>query len=365
MTVQEADLFSRLAQAGSENCFYWSDREGKERVVGVGVAWQGERLEDAPAGVRVFGGMRFDLDPTSIGAEWEPFGISWWCAPRVMYRETPIDATLTVVDDGEVLVSSVTRRPEYATWERQVQCALQGEYDKLVLARLVDIDFAAPPLASDLLRRLIQRSPSCYHFLLSPAPHRAFLGCSPERLFSLRDGRLFTEAVAGTRPAGKQEGMELLRSEKDLREHQIVVDRICKQIGPYIESPQLPSAPGLLERRFWQHLWTPISANVKENVSVSTLIHALHPTPAVGGEPKEGAQKAIRNIEGFDRGWYAGVVGWVQGQEAELAVGIRSGLLNDSHLRLYTGCGIVQGSDPRSEWEETETKIQNFLAALT
>ena len=122
----------------------------------------------------------------------------------------------------------------------------------------------------------------------------------------------------------------------------------------------------LLKNRHIQHLYTPINATLSPEVSLFQLIEKLHPTPALGGEPKEAAVAAIREIETFERGWYGSPVGWMDGQEnGEFIVAIRSGLFTDRSAVLYAGCGIVEGSVLQSELEETDTKLSPMLQALS
>lgn len=378
--LKQWDFIAWLLGQQQQAHFYWADREGRERLCGVGCAWEGTRPEQVPAGLRGFCALRFDAGCGPLGAEWQDWGKGHCFVPRILAEDLGDRVRLTLTQRQKETIKlepllqygvaaawpaalQVQRRPEFARWAEQVQAVLDAPYDKLVLARIVDVCFDSAVAPAQLLERLMAKAAGCYHFLFSPRGATAFIGCSPERLFSVSDGVLLTEAVAGTRPSGEQEGRELLASEKDRREQRIVVDRICKQLKPYAKRLIYEQEPGLLQKRFWQHLWTPIRAELA-SATLSELISALHPTPAVGGEPREGAEASIREIEGFDRGLYAGALGWVDGDNAEFCVGIRSGLLQGQRLSLYTGCGIVEGSTAESEWEETECKTQNFIQVL-
>ena len=127
----------------------------------------------------------------------------------------------------------------------------------------------------------------------------------------------------------------------------------------------VPSEPVLLKMRHIQHLYTPVRAKVHDDVSIFSLVERLHPTPALGGFPKEKAVQTIREIEPLDRGWYAAPIGWVDAKgNGEFAVAIRSALLHDHEAHLFAGCGIVAHSNPRSEYEETNVKFKPMLLAL-
>ena len=178
----------------------------------------------------------------------------------------------------------------------------------------------------------------------------------------------WTEAVAGTRRRGDGPDArffhdELAESEKDRREHAFVRDFISEALAP-LTSVICVEPPVQIEAARVRHLKTPVRATLREGVTPLEVMTALHPTPAVGGTPTPAALGAIRQLEGFDRGLYAGPVGWVSRDAAEFAVGIRSGLLCGADLALYAGAGIVPGSVPEAEWHETEAKLGGFADAL-
>jgi salicylate biosynthesis isochorismate synthase/menaquinone-specific isochorismate synthase len=160
-------------------------------------------------------------------------------------------------------------------------------------------------------------------------------------------------------------GEQLLRSTKDRAEHQIVVRRIERALGPHSVWVEATPDPGLVKVANIQHLATPIHAQLSESRSAIELAGILHPTPAVGGEPRDRALAAIDQLEQFDRGWYAGPVGWMDAAEdGELCVAIRSALLRDRTARLFAGNGIVADSDPKAELAETEVKLDALLPVL-
>jgi menaquinone-specific isochorismate synthase len=155
-------------------------------------------------------------------------------------------------------------------------------------------------------------------------------------------------------------GTDLLTSEKDLREHRWVSDVVRSHLEPLCKRVDKPEKERLLKLAHVQHLFTPFHGQLKNGISDGDIVGCLHPTPAVGGHPKDKAYELIRELETFDRGWYAGPIGWINGTGAEFAVAIRSALLNAQQLILYAGSGIVQGSTAEKEWEETEIKLLNF-----
>jgi menaquinone-specific isochorismate synthase len=242
--------------------------------------------------------------------------------------------------------------------------------EKIVLARQVELEFDAPMSPVALLRRLAPVTPGCYHFCLQMSAHLGFVGATPERLFWRRGRELASEVVAGTRPRGhdacedQRLAEELLASSKDQLEHDIVRKSIRQRLHGYVDRLQVDAPVSLLKLATKQHLFSRVTAQLHAGVDDGALIDRLHPTPAVGGYPTENALDEIRRLEPFRRGWYAAPVGWIAAEEAEFAVAIRSGLVHDDCLTLYSGAGIVPASTAESEWREIENKISDFLQVL-
>lgn len=276
---------------------------------------------------------------------------------------------LQLVVPDDVFVGELPKKPAEpgdrfnaeGTYADHVRSALRsieaGLVDKVVIAR-EEVVPAADAVAT--LTALQHAFPSCYVFAVSDGEN-VFLGATPERLIEVRDGRVDTTALAGTSAPGDD---SLLRSDKDLREHRWVVDGIETALQPHCRSLDIPGEPELLKLPNVQHLHTPITGVLRDGRDWRHAAGALHPTPAVCGEPREKAKQLIREIEGFDRGLYAGVVGWVHHRNAELAVALRSALLEESQTRLYAGAGIVAGSDPDAEDAETVSKLQAVARLL-
>jgi menaquinone-specific isochorismate synthase len=247
----------------------------------------------------------------------------------------------------------------------------RGDYEKIVLARGIELeaDRAWQPL--DTLNRLRERFAGCFTFSFGGGRARSFIGATPERLLQIRSGRLLTEAIAGSAPRGKTAGEDakharaLLDSTKDLREHICVRDSILRRLARVGVEGRAESNPQVLLLANVQHLRTRIEAEVGESVHLLDILPEMHPTPAVGGSPRETAVPRIAELEELERGLYAGVVGWFNHlNEGEMIVGIRSALIEGRSARLYAGAGIVEGSDPKKEMRETEMKLSALLDVL-
>lgn len=246
-----------------------------------------------------------------------------------------------------------------------------GEFNKIVLARAQDLLADRPLHPLQMLNGLRQRFPDCYAFSFAHGSGPSFIGASPERLVRVSRGQLKTEALAGSirRGAGASEDAALagalLRSEKDLREHREVLDDIVARLRPLGLAPEFPATPQIRRLANVQHLQTPVHAALPDSVRLLDVLAAMHPTPAVGGSPRNAAVARIRELEGFPRGLYAGALGWINARGGgEFFVGIRSALVEGTTARVYAGAGIVAGSTPEKEFAETELKFKAMLDAL-
>ena len=391
---------------------YWASRDGSSEIAGLGEADVisaaapasleqlasdiRPALSRCPSGVRYYGGMRFDLTTPSYHA-WRTFGAYRFVLPRLelridstgseLYcnlipaRDThQVDKILRLVDglaesqqEGTSPVPiPLSRRdlPDPAGWEKMVKPALQAlnGYDlgKIVLAREATLSFPGPLNAYDVLEQLAEENPNCYHYLFQPPGGVTLMGTSPERLFAQCGRVIESEAVAGTRPRGSsadhdaQLQQELIASDKERREHESV--RVCLQelLQPLVETLELDPEPSELELTHWRHLYSHLHARLRSGVSNLDVLLALHPGPAIAGYPRKVALDAIRKHEPIDRGWFTGPVGWLGPDSADFAVVIRSGLMSEHLLRLYSGAGIVLGSVVQAEWEELDHKIRSF-----
>ena len=271
--------------------------------------------------------------------------------------------------------TTVRGRRDPSDYEDAVRAAVErirgGDVSKIVLSRevLVEADSAHDPaVAFGAVRELF---PSCFCFCCG-TPEAAFMGASPELLVRRSGATAATVGLAGSikRSADPSVddhlGESMLRSAKVREEHEIVVRRIERELRGMSVWVDASAEPGLAKVANIQHLATPITAQLAEPRSAVELAGALHPTPAVGGEPRERALESIAELERMDRGWYTGPVGWMDAAEdGEFCVGLRSALLRDRIAHLYAGAGIVADSDPVAELDETELKLEAMLPLLT
>lgn len=246
-----------------------------------------------------------------------------------------------------------------------------GELEKVVLAREVAVEGPSAHDPAALYGALREAFPSCFCFCAG-SPEGAFLGASPELLARRRGASVATVALAGsTRRSADPAvddllGEQLLRSSKNRVEHEIVTRRIARRLSPRAVWVEAEPEPLLVKVANIQHLATPVHAQLADPLSAIELAALLHPTPAVGGEPAEMAERVIAELEDFDRGWYAGPVGWMDSAEdGEFCVALRSALLRDRVAHLFAGAGIVADSEPAAELAETELKLEALLPLLT
>jgi menaquinone-specific isochorismate synthase len=415
--VEPTDLFAWLHAQPHAVKLYWSERKTDHEVAAVGVADMlasneqldmhavidtlQARLATAAPDVRFYGGFRFEQRNASDPA-WQRFGAYHFVLPQFELCRTGATTTLVwnlVLDDvtsfeleGALDVLSMltlpapnfddvhaqpTERidlPDRAGWQHNIERALalfdEGVLKKIVLARKAVFTCDAPLDPVALLQRLKAVTPNSFHFCFQPATGVAFVGATPERLYGRIGRTIMSEAIASTRPNGatvedtQRLGDELLRSEKDLREHIFVRESIRADLEPLCTSLHVAPQPTLLKLKQRQHLLSAVEGELADGVTDADLLCSLHPTPAVGGEPTARALDYIMRLEPFDRGWYAGPLGWIAADSAEFAVAIRSGLVEGERMALYSGAGIVAGSTPQSEWDEIENKISDFVGVL-
>jgi menaquinone-specific isochorismate synthase len=256
-------------------------------------------------------------------------------------------------------------------WRAAVIAALEaigtGRLDKVVLAREAAVEAARPFPRAELLRRLRER-PGGSTFLYASG---GFVGASPELLVK-RQGRVATSRpMAGTVPRGATAAAEadglarLTGSPKEAVEHRLVVDAVAEGLAKVADRVEV-AQPKVVRLATVAHLATEITANLTGPLPTALeLAGLLHPTPAVGGSPRDAALAAIAALEPFDRGCYAGPVGWVDRTgDGEWAVALRCATLDGRRASLLAGAGIVPGSDPDAEWAETEHKLRAMLEVL-
>jgi isochorismate synthase len=265
--------------------------------------------------------------------------------------------------------------PAQADWESAVSTAISairgGHVNKVVLAREVRLLADSPFMPLDVLARLREVDAAATVFAMQSG--RAwFVGATPERLVRLIDGRVEVTCLAGsigigaTEDAQRSLAAQLLASAKDIEEHEIVVrwtmdalEDLCEEVT------RLTGTPRVAVARSVQHLETPLTARLSAEGQILDIVERIHPTPAMGGAPRQAALNMIRELEDFDRGWYAAPFGWTDlNGSGEFAVAIRSALISGQSASVFAGSGIVADSIPTAEFEETELKLRPMLSAL-
>ena len=358
-------------------------REGTSlRAVLAGLRAPFDLPEDMPG--PWFGAVAFD---GTMGPEWSGFSPLRFTLPQLLVWRLAGRQFVAAFGDGAAERLDEARRqletsreperePEPARrlpapddrrhWDALVARALtaisSGALDKVVLARALDVEARAEIDPVALLAQLQSRYPACRSFLLRGRGGATFLGATPELLCRIDGDRVSAEALAGSAQPG--DAAALLGSRKDLREHRWVVDHIVHALSGIAGSLQRNPGPGLRPLANVVHLHTPIGARLDPGRGVADVVCALHPTPAVAGVPAKDALSFISQHEHLDRGLYAGLVGWVGPDRAELAVALRCALVRGRKARLFVGAGIVEGSTAESEWAETELKARALLDAL-
>jgi menaquinone-specific isochorismate synthase len=286
---------------------------------------------------------------------------------RFAYRSNPPPARATV----PTVLSEVGGGWFPSAVRRATELIKEGAFEKIVLSRAFDWRRAESFNPYATLHRLRRANPPCHTFLVDE-PEGALVGATPETLLSLFDGAVRTESVAGTTRRGESASEDaslaeaLLSSDKDLREHSAVTASILRRLQMVGVLAAMPRPPELLRLGNVMHLRTPIEGTMPADRRFLEVAGELHPTPAVGGKPRDLALPFIPGFEPHARGLYTGAVGWVgaDGATGKLFVALRCARLEGSTARAFAGAGIVAGSDPQAESTETEMKLRTILDAL-
>ncbi|MBZ0286725.1 MAG: isochorismate synthase, partial [Anaerolineae bacterium] len=264
----------------------------------------------------------------------------------------------------------------FETWAQIITDATTrikaGELKKVVLSRVCEIRFSEWVNVDSALDFLAEKYANSYRFLFEPRPHHAFYGATPELLVKVDDARIRTMGLAGSirRGATPDEdavyAAQILNDPKERLEHALVVDAIKARLTPITDELHVPDMPTLYRLSNIQHLYTPIEGVLKDgSMGVLPLVELMHPTPALGGEPRDAAMRFIREAEPVPRGWYAAPIGWIDHRlNGAFGVAIRSAVSQDRRVWLYAGAGIVGDSQPQKEWDETALKFRPMLNAL-
>lgn len=350
------------------------------------------------------GGMKFSPEGNSTESIWKDFADSDWFIPKLVllkqnkkyfivlnftYQNLPeielanlfksrmklfesLQVENQIFEPESVDESNLYDKNERENWIDKVHSALNqissGTYKKIVLSRRVSLSISGKPILSEKLHKLSEEYPRCYIFAYGKN-ESIFFGASPEKLAKISNGWVEADALAGSTPRGQNQSdddrlaEELLLSKKNLNEQYAVVDFITNSFAEFSDEIVYDEKPIIRKLSNIQHLWTPIKARLKPGHTIFSILKEIHPTPAICGVPWSGALNFIRTTEAYNRGLYAGIIGWFNFEEqGEFAVAIRSGLLKNNKLYAFAGCGIVEGSDPELEFEETELKLKPILS---
>ncbi|MCK3863134.1 isochorismate synthase [Pseudomonas sp. B329] len=385
-------------------CTWQIEASGSQRMAEVDRQWFAlcaDALVEGPHPPLLLGGMRFD-EQQPCASHWAPFAdasfhLAHWllsedthgrwlrCQRVVEPGSDPaalVQASLAALEQLLNPATHVAPTPHVLErvalprdqWQVKVETALhaiaQGDLSKVVLARHIDHHLDAALDTGAVMGRLHARRNASHLFAIHRGEH-CFMGATPERLLSCEAGRLTTHALAGSTRRGFKPnedqvlGERLLADPKEQHEHQLVVQTITQALGDKVSDLHAAPHPNLLKLATVQHLSTPITARLNTGKRLLDGIQALHPTPAVGGLPRAPALDFIREHEGFDRGWYAAPVGWLDAEgNGDFLVALRSALITPRHCHAFAGCGIVEGSLSANEYEETQIKLASMQQAL-
>lgn len=357
----------------------------------------------AGTGALLFGAFPFD-ESRQVHSEWGELGQGFFSLPSFLITETGEEQFLSLnfkAETKEVLVDEWTKRKrlfeqmnsspvpslqkpiitetnevDVSNWlslveETVAMLKKANTLEKVVLARRMSVKSETSIYADFILKNLQEQQNNTYFFVLEGEGH-LFIGATPEQLLKASQTNFSTVSVAGSTPRGKtqsedqQLGAALLRDTKNRYEHQIVVERIMKDMTRMTKTPIQSTLPRLLKNADIQHLFVSIEAKRDKELPFLNAIQQLHPTPALGGEPKAEALTWIKEREPFTRGLYGSPVGWLGIKEdiGEFAVGIRSAVFSEKKGFLFAGCGIVQESVAEFERIETQVKFQPMLKGI-
>ncbi|RMF60072.1 MAG: isochorismate synthase [Calditrichaeota bacterium] len=417
--VESCHLLTWLFNQSHPQKIYWKQRDDSWEIAGVGKCIEflpdstgdfGPVLEkiqyffeNAQSSCRIFGGFAF----SEWGCDelWENFGWSRFWIPEVeLGRDGDryfIACNIRISADEdlqkqkqdwhrrlETLCFDLTARPgplpivlrrvdvpDQQQWKELISQLLvnfqRNRLNKVVLSRKSEVHLSEPINPISLLWQLHSTSTNRYVFFFQPEADIAFWGLSPERLYARTNSHLFSEAIAGTRVRGGNPeddarlSLELLQSDKERFEHEQVIRSLRQSFAHLCTKIKDSQEVTILKLPHLQHLYWTIEGELKSGLNDAHILHELHPTPAVGGFPKNNALEFLKQREPIRRGWFAAPVGWISPTKAEFAVAIRSALIRKDKLFLYAGAGIVPGSDADREWAELENKIAPLWNLIT
>jgi len=341
-------LFNFLQEGAQFPKIFWKSRGSPLAFAGYGAGHGVEK--NSPL---TFGGHAFS--PQACKGIWSPFPSSLFFSPTSLKQQLWENSELPFS-----LPKLLERRdaPTFDEWWMLVNDALKKiekeQFKKVVLARQTTLIFDGKVDPMQVLRMLTPLGSQASLFLLQLDADTAFLGATPEKLFQRQGRRIVSEALAGTKDrhenwtskeSAEVEAVQVFLHEKFLK--------CCRDIQWH--PPEQKSFANL------NHLYQSIQGELKAEISDQELFLHLHPTPALGGLPKQAAMAYLETSEPFSRGWYGGPFGMTSPEETDMAVAIRSALIRGNEMHLFAGAGIVKGSQPQKEWEELNRKIAHYL----
>jgi len=379
-----------LAESPIYPAIYWQDREQQQSIACLGKIEECNYIPQPTEQACYLGGLAFQQQ----GPQWQDFPAVYFIRPALEFKQQQQTFTLTCHFNGQHSITEtlalvkrlqkaqplitinnkiITRSdsPHKQQWAELVEQAIEYKalVPKVVLSRKTQLICQEKINHIDLLNQWQQANPNSFHYCLQFSEKHAYISCSPERLFSREKNNLKTEALAGTihRSRNKQEDNNLLQSlltdKKIDRENYLVQEFIISNLKA-LKAQVSCDETHVMQLHNVQHLWVPINATLKANTSDAELLDRLHPTPAVGGCPKQPALQFINDNEPYLRGWYAGTVGYLNAQKSDFSVAIRSALIADNKIELFAGAGIVTGSVASQEWQELDNKIRTILEII-
>ena len=352
------------------------------------------------------GGFKFT--PERSDAEWQDFSDSNWFIPEIMFlanssgnfifmnfifslgiskdfilnkfksklkKLNEVKSQTKINSVAKIINYDGTSPKDKKKWKNLVTEVLEkikeNQIEKVVLSRKVELKLSGEPNIDNLINNLKIDYPTCYIFVFHKGKS-SFFGATPEKLAKFIDGKIEIDALAGSAPRGKNPEEDLilennlLSDEKNLNEHNIVIRHIKNSIASSSSNINLDIHNAVKKLTNIQHLWSRISAELKESPSIFAILKELYPTPAICGMPKDAALHLIKKIEGYKRGLYSGVIGWFNFEnEGEFAVALRSALYVNNKIYAFAGSGIVENSNPEEEYKETELKLKTILSLFT
>ncbi len=395
--IAPLDLFAQLSQSPIFPKVYFSHRDNNESRIANGKILACEKipvikLKEQVVGekfdVRFYGGKAFEADPLkkhpfkSFKSEYffipeyeivekggQFFLLSYFLSTKKFNSATFKKVKLTTKSYDEKLnfkVVDAKHYPDCKTWNKRIQTLIEDIKGKLlekaVIARrsTITLDREIDPFL--LLKKLPGKFAKSSFFCFQFKSGLAFLGASPECLYTRSQAELKTEALAGT--CCKKDTKDLLSSHKEVKEFGYVTHFLTERLKE-LSSKLISKEDRVVDIGYLRHLYRPFLAKLNPSVSDSEIVKKLFPSPALCGTPQNKALDKIKQLEDFNRHWYAAPIGWISEHQAQLIIAIRSCLISNQTVNLFVGNGIVKDSDPEKEWEELNIKMRPFFSIFS